>query len=224
MRGRDWSGISSTDPLAARPARIIDHTDVMPRVDTDTFYRNALARYGENAEGVHWDSARAQQVRFAALRAFLPADLSTLTLVDVGCGLGDLFGFLTAAGDLPARYIGVDCVEPMVAIARSRTGCRILHRDVLTDPLPAADYYVCSGAMNTLTPEETELFIRRCFAVARRGFVFNLLKGRARPGAFNHCLPADLQGLADALGVEPSFADDYLPADFTAAFLRSASD
>ena len=196
----------------------------MPRVDTDTFYRSALARYGENAEGVHWDSTRAQQVRFAALRAFLPADLSALTLVDVGCGLGDLHGFLAAAGELPACYIGVDCVEPMVAIARSRTGCRVLQRDVLTDRLPGGDFYVCSGAMNTLTPEETELFIRRCFAAARRGFVFNLLKGRSRPGAFNHCLPADLRGLAEALGVEPLFADNYLPADFTAAFLRAASD
>jgi SAM-dependent methyltransferase len=193
----------------------------MPRVDTDSFYRNALSRYGDNAEGVHWNSTQSQQVRFAALREFLPAHLSDIVLADVGCGFGDLHGFLTAQGQLPARYIGIDVVEPMAEIARARTGCEILLLDALSDRLPAADYYVCSGAMNTLTPEETEQFIRRCFAAATHGFVFNLLKGRSRPGAFNHYMPEDLRPLADDLGVEPEFSDDYLYGDFTAAFLRT---
>ncbi|MCF7983524.1 MAG: class I SAM-dependent methyltransferase [Thiohalocapsa sp.] len=192
----------------------------MPRVDTDTFYRNSLATYGNNAEGVHWNSTQCQQVRFAAIRGFLPADLSALTLVDVGCGLGDLYGFLLGQGDLPGRYIGIDVVEPMVALARERTGCEILHRDVLSDPLPDGDYYLCSGAMNTLTREETEQFLRRCFDAAGRGLVFNLLKGKPRPGAFNHYLPEDLYPLAASLGVEPRFTDDYLHADFTMAFER----
>ena len=196
----------------------------MPRVDTDTFYRNALAQYGPNAEGVHWNSERAQRVRFDALLGFLPANLSRVSIVDVGCGLGDLYGYLSAIGRLPASYIGIDVVVPMVEIARERTGCEILHRDVLADPLPGADYYLCSGAMNTLTADESERFIRRCFAVAGRGFVFNMLKGRTRPGAFHHCMPDDLRALAEELGVEPRFIDDYLPADFTAAFLRQGID
>lgn len=191
----------------------------MPRVDTDSFYRNALAHYGHNAEGVHWSSERAQRVRFDALLRFLPGDLSSVSLVDVGCGLGDLYGYLTELGRIPARYVGIDVVFPMVEIARERTGCEILHLDVLADALPSADYYVCSGAMNTLTADEGERFIRRCFAAAGRGFVFNLLKGRTRPGAFHHCMPDDLRPIAEQLGVDPRFVDDYLPADFTAAFL-----
>ena len=94
----------------------------MPRVDTDTFYRNALARYGHNAQGAHWESARSQRVRFSVLRRLLPADLSALTLVDVGCGLGDLLRYLEVQGDRPGHYLGIDVVEPMVEIARARTG------------------------------------------------------------------------------------------------------
>jgi SAM-dependent methyltransferase len=193
----------------------------MPRIDTDSFYRGALARHGNNAEGVHWASTRTQQVRFAALRRFLPRDLSAVTLVDVGCGLGDLFVFLREQDEAPFSYLGIDVVAPMVEAAAARTGRRILHRDVLQDELPGADYYVCSGAMNTLTRDETELFIRRCFAAAERGFVFNLLKGRQREGTFNHFMPDDLLPIATELGVEPDFADDYLPDDFTVSFARA---
>ncbi|MGB5734323.1 MAG: class I SAM-dependent methyltransferase [Thiohalocapsa sp.] len=196
----------------------------MPRVDTDSFYRNALASYGHNAEGVHWASQRTQQARFEALRRFLPLDLSDLTLVDVGCGLGDFYQYLVHQRDRPRRYIGIDVVAPMVEAAAERTGCEILQRDALHDALPGADYYVCSGAMNTLTREESEQFIRRCFGAATQGFVFNLLKGRQRPGVFNHCMPDDLRPLAAEYDIEPCFAEDYLPDDFTVAFLRSPSD
>lgn len=193
----------------------------MPRVDTDGFYRGALARHGNNAEGVHWASTRTQQLRFAALRRFLPQDLSAVSLVDVGCGFGDLFVFLRERRELPFSYVGIDVVAPMVEEAVARTGRRILHCDALQDELPGADYYVCSGAMNTLTRDESELFIRRCFSAAKQGFVFNVLKGRQRAGAFNHFMPDDLLPLAMGLGVEPGFADDYLPDDLTVAFTRT---
>jgi hypothetical protein len=91
-----------------------------------------------------------------------------------------------------------------------------------SDELPGADYYLCSGAMNTLTRDESELFIRRCFAAAKRGFVFNLLKGRQREGAFNHFMPDDLLPLATELGIKPDFADDYLADDFTVSFVRAS--
>lgn len=195
----------------------------MPRVDADSFYRGALARHGYNAEGVHWASERTQRVRFEVLRRFLPRDLSEVTLVDVGCGLGDLYRYLVKHGDRPGRYIGIDVVAPMVEAAAERTGCEILQRDALRDTLPGADFYLCSGAMNTLTREESELFIRRCFGAATRGFVFNLLKGQPREGAFNHFMPDDLRALAAELDIEPRFAEDYLPGDFTIAFLRDAA-
>jgi len=188
----------------------------MPRVDNDSFYRHALARYGENAEGVHWHSTEFQQLRFRVLRDLLPADLTALTLVDVGCGLGDLHGFLAAAGELPRRYIGIDPVEPMVRVARARTGCRILQADALRDPLPEADWYLCSGAMNLLTPDETGCFIERCLAASRAGFAFNLLKGPAHSATFNYTDPDEIRALAGRLGAELTLVEGYLSGDFSA--------
>ena len=194
----------------------------MPRVDTDRFYRSSLETHGHTAEGVQWHSEHSQRTRFKALRKLLPEDLCQLTIADAGCGLGDLYRFLEEHGDKPERYIGIDVVEPMVEAARARIGCTILRLDVLKDPLPQADYYVCSGAMNTLTREETREFIERCFAASTRGFVFNLLCGRDTSYSYNLCMPADVRDWTGHLDADIQIVDGYLHGDFTVALIRSS--
>jgi SAM-dependent methyltransferase len=91
----------------------------MPRVDTEHSYRYSLQQFGHTAEGVQWHFARSQLARFEVLRRFLPEDLSTLTLADAGCGLGDLYLFLATRGERPGRYLGLDVLAPMVEAVRS---------------------------------------------------------------------------------------------------------
>ncbi|MFP4081083.1 MAG: class I SAM-dependent methyltransferase, partial [Ectothiorhodospira sp.] len=153
-------------------------------------------------------------------RELLPADLSGLVVVDAGCGLADFHAYLAENGDLPARYIGLEMVEPL--LQRSRPEARVERCDVLRDPLPAADYYVCSGAMNNLTREETHHFIQRCLDAASRGFVFNLLKGRPRHSMFNYFLPEEIREWGEGLGVGVEVVEGYLDNDFTAAFRHLA--
>ncbi len=189
----------------------------MPRVDTESFYRHALARYGDNAEGVHWRSTESQQIRFDVLRSLLPSDLSRISLVDVGCGLGDLHAFLAARNDLPRQYIGLDAVEAMVERARARTGCTILRCDVLSDPLPEADWYLASGAMALLTHEETGAFIARCLSAAHQGLVFNSLKGSHQSLTFNYLMPGAVEAWALEMDVGLEIIEGYLSGDFSVA-------
>jgi SAM-dependent methyltransferase len=193
----------------------------MPRVDTDAFYRLALERYGHNAGGAHWESALTQRVRFDVLRRLLPADPADLTLVDVGCGMGDFYTYLKSAGALPGRYLGIDVVAPMVELARARTRQEILLLDALQDDLPEADYYVCSGAMNTFTRAETRQFIARCLAAAREGFLFNLLRGRDDCDTFNYWEPDEILALAQDLGAVCAIETGYLREDFTTVLRRA---
>lgn len=195
----------------------------MPRLDHHSFYMDSLISHGETAQGVQWQSSAMQELRFEVIRRCLPARLTDLTLVDAGCGFGDLYRYLLKRGESPGRYIGLDVMAPMVESARRRTGCEIRRCDVLQDRLPRADFYVCSGAMNTLTREETWSFIQRCFAAAERGFVFNLLKGNDGPGDYNFQQPRDLLALAHDLGAEPRLHEDYLSDDFTLALMKIES-
>jgi SAM-dependent methyltransferase len=195
----------------------------MPRIETDAFYRAAVRRHGETALGVHWNSAESQELRFRVLRGLLPEDIAGLTLVDAGCGFGHLHHWLAAADDLPSCYIGLDVLESMVERARERTGCEILLRDCLVDPLPAADYYLCSGAMNTLTIDETRTFIARCYEAARRGFVFNLLHGRDYGGTFNYLDPERVRGWGEDLGARVEVLAGYLYEDFSVGLFRDVT-
>ena len=195
----------------------------MPRVDTQEFYQEAINQHGTTAEGVHWNSRHTQECRFEALRALLPEDISGLTLVDVGCGFGDLHRYLARDNDLPGRYIGLDTLQSMVTVARERTGEDIRLLDALTDPLPAADYYLCSGAMNTLTKYETFCFIERCFAASQQGFVFNLLSGIDDSEIFNCRHPDEIRQWAEQLGAEVRFREGYLYGDFSVAMMPAIS-
>ena len=190
----------------------------MARTDQETFYHAHIARYGIDARGVAWDSARTQRRRFAVLAAQL-GDLRESTLVDAGCGFGDLYLYLKERGKLPKRYIGIDLVPQMVEAARQRTGCRILQRDILRQSLPVADWYVASGSMNLLGRTETAIFIRRCYEHTRKGFVFNLLEGREREGEFAYWQPKEVRKLLRPLGARVEIVTGYLEGDMTVVLM-----
>lgn len=183
----------------------------MSRMDNQKFYKAAIKAHGYTPQGVHWNSENSQEVRFEVLLQFLD-DVSDMTLVDVGCGFGDLYCYMPCK---PKAYIGVDIMHEMVVEARERTGCMIIQADVLKDRLPVADYYVCSGAMNILTRFETHLFIQRCFEASRRGFIFNLLLGEDTSVNYNYYLPQEIKAMAQKMGATFSMKQGYLAKDFT---------
>ena len=196
----------------------------MPKVDHQAFYLSSLKTHGATAEGVHWTSTETQEVRFRVLCSLLPDDLETLAIVDAGCGFGDLYAYMVREGRAPRSYLGLDVMEPMVVTARERTGQEIRMCDILADPLPRADVYLCSGAMNTLTREESRAFIERCLAASRLGFVFNLLKGWNTSPIYNLYLPREIRRLGQDLDVDYQIHEGYLSGDFTAAFWKRPTE
>lgn len=192
----------------------------MPRIDNTSFYNATLSRDTDTAQKVHWNSVESQRLRFKVLRKLLPKDLSTLDIVDAGCGFADLYLYLQETHSLPGNYIGLEVMEAMIEDAKERTGREVLACDVLHDPLPKADLYVCSGAMNILTRFETHLFIRRCFEASKKGFVFNLLKGRDDSLVYNYFHPGEIRRLGKEMGATVTIKEGYLPRDFSIAFYK----
>jgi len=187
----------------------------MARIDQKTFYQNNYDTYGVSAEGVAWDSVQTQKRRFSAIASCL-GDVKCDTLVDAGCGFGDFYFYLKEKDMLPRSYTGLDLCEPMVKEAQIRTGCKIIQRDILKQTIPVADWYVASGSMNLLTRLETRLFIQRCFAKSRKGFVFNLLYGREHEGAYSYWLPHEIIELCRPLDAKVQIKEGYMDGDFTA--------
>src|SRR3990172_7567757 len=81
------------------------------------FYFARSLRYDLPENQVGWRSRRNQELRFKALMGI--GDLQGLRVLDLGCGLGCLYGFLKASG-WNGRYSGIDLLGPMVSKARRR--------------------------------------------------------------------------------------------------------
>ena len=185
----------------------------MSRIDNEKFYTAAIKKHGENSRGVHWNSTHSQEKRFEVLLSFIKEE--NFSLVDAGCGFGDLYHFLKTKEIDIESYIGLDLSPSMVKIAQSKTEQTVYEKDICRDELPVADYYFCSGAMNILSRFDTYLFITNCFKASKKGFVFNLLMGEDDSLVYNHFYPKELENLFDDLGASVSIKKGYLPHDFS---------
>ena len=186
----------------------------MSRIDNEKYYSEVVSRHGVSAQGVHWNSQKTQYRRFEVLVEMLAVDQNT-SMVDVGCGFADLYLYLKEKKIKFDSYVGLEVMASMVTEARKRVPCEIRVFDVLSDTLPKADYYVCSGAMNILTRDETYTFIRRCLDASKKAFVFNLLEGEDDSLVYNYFRPKEIEAFVKELGVSYKMKQGYLPRDFT---------
>lgn len=187
----------------------------MPRVDNQTFYDQSIKKYKQTPRGVHWNSKSSQEARFEAIAIGMKGFDSIDSLVDAGCGFGDLYHYLRKTDQLPGHYLGLDSHTKMVHIAKEKTKQRILHADILEDTIPFADLYVCSGAINTLSRYETFLFIKKMIEHAHKGVVFNLLKGADLSEVYNKFYPSEIERMLEPLNVDMEVLEGYLEGDFT---------
>lgn len=175
----------------------------------------------QNHEILDWASPFSQMTRFAVLADNVP--LAGKSLLDIGCGLGDLLGFLNSR-DIPVDYTGVDVSPRMVEEAAKRHGGKFMHMDVFADdcPLEAGSFDVVysSGAFNLNLGNNLEFMPRaleRMLHLARGSMAINLLHCRCctdDPVYFHHD-PANILRMLDKLPCNVLLLDDYLPNDFT---------
>jgi len=176
------------------------------------FYQKAIEKYGTTALGVHWNSKHTQYKRFEILTQFIKKNISSSTLVDVGCGFGEYYKYLEVNNKLPKKYIGIDCEKDMVTTCKIRLPLQEFKiQNVLTDILLQADYFVCSGALNILTQDEAYIFIKKCFEASKVGFVFNFLKSNS----YNQLKINDVLKFCNTFKCEVKTKDNYLDNDFT---------
>ncbi len=191
-------------------------------------YEPRIAAGGPNHEIVNWASAAAQQARFEVLIDHVP--LAGRSLLDIGCGVGDLPALLDERG-IECDYTGVDILERMVEVCRQRLpGRRFLWADVFTDsPLEPASFDVvfCSGAFNLDLGNNRQFLpraVRRMAELSRRHVVLNLLHARAelKEDRYFFYDPREVVEIVRPLGAEVTVIDDYLHNDFTVILVRPA--
>ncbi len=177
----------------------------------------------ENKAG--WRSRRNQELRFQALAAI--GDLQDQSLLDLGCGLGCLYGYLKGQG-WRGQYTGIDILDFMVRGARARfPEARFEERDILRNPPDEKwDYVFVNGVFNHKVKDNwawIESMVGRAFASARRGMAFTMLK--KEPGWMDQDLfyadPLELeQKVRFWSGGKYKIVAGYLPEDMAAYLYR----
>ena len=143
-------------------------------------YRATLATHGSIAEGVKMSPA-GQRDRFAQLARI--GELAGHSLVDVGCGVGDFYAYLSDHVD-PLDYAGVDLMEETTQRAAARyPEASFAARDVLAHGLADEyDYVLLSAVFNDPMDDPTAYLldvIGACLPAARVALGFNFISARA---------------------------------------------
>jgi SAM-dependent methyltransferase len=149
---------------------------------TASIYDQLVTDATDDRAAVGWRTSFAQDVAFLTLTR-VDGFEDGARILDVGCGLGGLFGFLEKAGR-KVNYTGVDISEKMVAGARERhPGGRFEVRDILrSPPRDRYDFVFCSGALAMKIAHQQEYLhdmIATMYGLADVALAFNLLSAYA---------------------------------------------
>jgi len=152
------------------------------KIRINRFYNRALEQYGLHSHrSLRWVNAADQETRFRVLSNIGP--LSGSSILDVGSGLGDLFGYLEHYFK-DFSYLGIDIVPDMVTQAKIKYPRGSFEvADIFTLPTKY-DYVLASGSL-TFHVEGGKKFyyamIERMFQLANKGLAFNMLDQDVHP-------------------------------------------
>jgi SAM-dependent methyltransferase len=139
-------------------------------------YRNLFLKHGSGPE-VGQLSFEGQQFRFEKLVQI--ADLRGCRVLDLGCGLGDLYPFLVKRfGNID--YTGIDIVSDLVEnAAKKYSNAKFLCQDILTNGIDGKfEYAFISGIFNNAITDCSD-FMKRIITVVfqhcTKGFAFNFI-------------------------------------------------
>ena len=176
------------------------------------FYLQAYEKHGVSAKGVHWNSKKSQYIRFEILTSFLK-DIKNSSIIDIGCGFGEYLNFLDSKNLEPNIYLGIDCEDFLIKIAKERFPKNIfLKCDFLKQEIPNADYLICSGSFNILTSKDLIKGIKNCFEASSKGFVFNFLTEKE---SIHRLEFTEVLDFCKTLTPKVSIRNNYLDNDLT---------
>jgi SAM-dependent methyltransferase len=164
--------------------------DLLERATIIHFHRHRIQAHGlGSVQALGWREAHSQRSRFEVIAA--AADFANASVLDIGCGSGDLVDFLAERfGGF--RYLGIEQVRegvgggvppppppPHAAWPHTDFVCA----DFTTALLPSADIVVACGAFGyrSADPHYVSDAIVRLYALAQRALIFNVLDAAVFP-------------------------------------------
>lgn len=206
------------------------------RLRIQTRHKVSVDRYGCQPKALYWSNRDVQQVRFQILTEILPR--ATLlksrswSLLDVGCGFADFFGFLNQQDYFP-KYTGIDVSPDVVRAAKIQQPEVKIKQGELSDfnfRQGKFDYVMLCGALNEVVETEVEgtaeqqgeyakSVIYAMYQLCKKGVAFNLLDKRNQWVQSRFDLqsfePLEIMEYCQSFANEVELIEGYLDNDFT---------
>jgi SAM-dependent methyltransferase len=153
--------------------------NVVDYFNLQTYHNTCTLKYGKHHVGsLGWKTKEGQIKRFETLTEI--ADLSNCSVLDIGCGHGDLCSFITN-NFVNVRYFGIDIQTSFLDIAIEKNkaidNTAFFAGDFTITDLPVVDYVLASGILNYRNIDANYVYkaISKLYNTCRLGFAFNML-------------------------------------------------
>lgn len=183
------------------------------------YHKDMIVTYGNNnTHALGWRNPESQSVRFEQLIKI--ADLNNHSVLDAGCGHGDLCEYLRQVYP-QSRYFGVEQIPELLDVAIKRYAdwpeTVFYQGDFLLSDLPVADYVIVCGSLNYRSSDDQFIFkaISKLFAGCRYGLGFNLLSQIAENGLLVTYNMDEIAAYCRTLSKHVVVKNDYSDEDFT---------
>lgn len=189
----------------------------------ESHYLPRLEKYQKSEDILDWEDKKAHLKRFEVLINCL--DLRNLTLLDVGCGLADLYHYLFDK-QITVNYIGVDILEAMITKAKAITpNVTLRYADIIyksyPEDLPKPDVIFASGIFNLNTGNNKQLLkdaIHTFYQLSKSTFCFNLLDTSVEAeygDKYFYLSPQEILVYLHGYSVSTTIVRNYLHGDYT---------
>ena len=200
----------------------------MHKSDVDRIVERYSARlrvHGDDIRTLASGTEARRELRFQVLTEV--GVTSGMSIVDLGCGFGDYFGYLRGRG-IAVDYVGLDINPDMIAVARTKYPEARFHvTDVQHEPPPPCDIVVSTSAFNLpLEHQDNYEFaadiLRIAYESARCGVAIDFLTSHVdyqSPHGF-HYDPARVFTAAKRLTKRVTLRHDYPLFEFCVYLYR----
>lgn len=195
------------------------------------YYNARYQKYGYSPKTLGWDKGK-QDLRFSVLTS--EYDIQGKRILDIGCGFGDLNGYLERKG-YQYEYCGIDLTEVFLNEGKKRyPGKKFLLGDFLEyDFHEKFDYAVASGIFNIKFGEDHDLtnyeFIEKSITKAldlvKDGIAFDFLSDKVdyRYEHTFHSDPSKILDFAYQHSRNVLLRNDYMPFEFSLFIFKDDS-
>jgi SAM-dependent methyltransferase len=198
--------------------------DKGPKLDKGK-YLKSLAVHGISPKAMQWKDYRSAALRYRAITANV--DIDHKSVVDIGCGMGDILPYLYAKSD-NFQYLGVDVNPQFIEIAKKRYDG---HEFKVVDPFKEDlgqkfDIVILCGALNANMEDwlkNRKQKIQKLYDMANNAVVFNMAGGLAALENNSRVAYADAQEILNfctTLTPQVVLQAHYHPKDFTITMFK----